>query len=351
MEPVKISIEGNADGTFTTGLIPGSLPFSRLPDELIRTNATHLYPPDGFRRASWAGDPAYSLDYFYQRGQADPPDCLAVTLHTTAPSAPLLLTRLSLYGHHVKFLAVYAKCAWNTITLEEQLTRIVASLTACENLQSLTMSGIQQRGDRGRGSLAAVFQTLAERAPKLKYLAIDPFWSDWIALGGIENLEGVLRAAVCLKRLGINCSNGARWLQARHFFTFATSPGLDEPATPLETVMIYELSVENLAELQQFYEPQPHKTLTHIDIGSPGNISWREPEWAQRRTEPVSGLGQCPRIVEWKLRLQKVKPLLARCVAWADKHGITITARWYGPEMYEWFGPDMIEGIRAEMRA
>lgn len=80
MEPVKNSIEGNADGTFTTGLIPGSSPFSRLPDELIRTNATHLYPPDGFRRASWAGDPAYSLDYFCKRGQADLPDCLVSTL-------------------------------------------------------------------------------------------------------------------------------------------------------------------------------------------------------------------------------------------------------------------------------
>lgn len=283
------------------------------------------------------------------------------------------------------------------------------------------MSGIQQRGDRERGSIAAVFQTLAERASKLKYLAIDPFWSDWIALDGIDKLEGVLRAAVCLKRLEINCSNGARWLQAHHFprlpplpvltqlciptadlITTATFAGTEtckglsldcvragdfahiarsighslerlaiwtfaetaheapppvfaalrqltlprsatsvclsallDPASPLETVMIYELSVENLADLQQFYERQPHKTLTHIDIGSPGNISWREPEWAQRRTELVSGLGQCPRIVEWKLRLQKVKPLLARCVAWADKHGITITAKWYGPEMYE----------------
>jgi hypothetical protein len=126
---------------------------------------------------------------------------------------------------------------------------------------------------------------------------------------------------------------------------------LFDPATPLETVMIYELSVENFADLQQFYERQPHKTLTHLDIGWPGDISWREPEWARRMTELTSVMGQSPRIAEWKLRLEKARPLLARCVAWADMHGITITAKWYGPEMYEWFGPDMIEGIRAEMRA
>jgi hypothetical protein len=296
------------------------------------------------------------------------------------------------------------------------------------------MSGIQQGGNEERRSGAAVFQTLAERASKLKYLSIGSFWT---AIGGIENLEGVLWAAACLEQLRIDCSNGGRYLRARRFpplpplpvltelciptadlVTTATFAGTEmckqlrldcvragdlahvarcighslerldiwalaetaheapppvfaalhhltlprsattvclsalfDPATPLETVMIYELSVENFADLQQFYERQPHKTLTHLDIGWPGDISWREPEWARRMTELTSVMGQSPRIAEWKLRLEKARPLLARCVAWADMHGITITAKWYGPEMYEWFGPDMIEGIRAEMRA
>lgn len=64
MNSVKDNIDGNAAIPFITSPILGFSPFLLLPDELIRTIATHLHPPDGFRRASWAGDPAYSLDYF-----------------------------------------------------------------------------------------------------------------------------------------------------------------------------------------------------------------------------------------------------------------------------------------------
>ena len=64
MQPGQESTASDTTSFSAAGPLPGSSPFSLLPDELIRTIATHLHPPDRFRRASWAGNPAYALDYF-----------------------------------------------------------------------------------------------------------------------------------------------------------------------------------------------------------------------------------------------------------------------------------------------
>lgn len=319
--------------------------------------------------------------------------------------APLVLAQILRYGQYIKKLVVIAKSVRDRITSEEQLVRIAAGLSACENLQSFGMRGVQCRVVGQEGSLAAVLQTLATRASQLEYLRLDPYWT---VLRGMDHLAGVLQAAIHLKRLEIECTGGqARNPHARQLLplpplpvltelriptadlitaeTFAgtnackklqlahvrpgdlahlaqcvghslecldisslaetyhqnpppvlaalrqlklphnavpvrLSPLLD-PATPLETLTIYELNRENLDDLQEFYNQQPHKTLTCINIISSGVADWLNYNWA-RETEELAELVNC------RLRVLEAKAVLERCCVWGNRHGIKVSAKW-----------------------
>ena len=438
METVQDSTDGNTVRPFNTSPIPGFFPFSLLPDELIIAIATRLRPrtvSGGLREPQ----PASSLDCFASVdkrlrrialairwevrscprsgrfaprrgttcGSLAPAPQQRVTLHVDGELAALVLARLLRYGHHVKEFAVVAKSAWDKITSQEQLTRVNASLSACDNLLSFSMTGVQYRSVGDYGSLAVVMQTLAARASKLEYLRLDPYWT---VLLGMDHLEEVLRAAVCLKGLEIECTGRQTCnLQACQFpplpplpvltklriptaelITMATFCGTDackqlqlahvragdlvqvakcvghslerldiwtlaetyhqnplpvfaalrqlklphcaapvclsnllDPATPLETLTIWQMSRENLADLQEFYERQPRKTLTFISILSSGVADWLDHGWAE-----MPGPEEPPELVNRRLGRLKANTVLKCCRVWANKHGIHISADW-----------------------
>lgn len=98
------------------------------------------------------------------------------------------------------------------------------------------------------------------------------------------------------------------------------TPLLDS-ATPLETLTMYEMNRENLDDLQDFYERQPHKTLTCIKYLSSGVVAWFDYNWATETEEP-------PELVNRRLRMLEAKAVLECCRVWASKHGIKISANW-----------------------
>lgn len=96
-------------------------------------------------------------------------------MHVDDEVAPLVFARILRYGNYIKKLVVIAKSVRDRITSEKQLVRIVASLSACGNLQSFSMRGVQYRVAGQDGSLAVVLQTLAARASQLEYLRLGPY--------------------------------------------------------------------------------------------------------------------------------------------------------------------------------
>lgn len=121
-------------------------------------------------------------------------------LRMFASSTPVVLERLSQYGHLVKKLVVHAFSSKHQVTFPQQLDRTVACLSACDNLKDLTLRIYQANISGGYGSLATVFETLATRASKLEILLIDPTWN---SLDGLEQLGDVLLATAQLQKLYI----------------------------------------------------------------------------------------------------------------------------------------------------
>lgn len=117
-----------------------------------------------------------------------------------ASSTPVVLERLSQYGHLVKKLVVHAFSSKRQVTFPQQLDWTVACLSACDNLKDLTLRIYQANISGGYGSLATVFKTLATRASKLEILLIDPTWN---SLDGLEQLGDVLLATAHLQELYI----------------------------------------------------------------------------------------------------------------------------------------------------
>jgi hypothetical protein len=120
-----------------------------------------------------------------------------------ASSTPLVLERLSQYGHLVKKLVVRAISSQCQVTFQQQLDRTVACLSVCDHMKDLTLRIRHFSDTHSRESLATVFETLAKRASKLEHLCLV---SSWHTLDGLEHFEDVLLATTCLKSL---CIDGA----------------------------------------------------------------------------------------------------------------------------------------------
>lgn len=297
----------------------------------------------------------------------------------------------------------------NTVTFQEQLARVVACLSLCHNLKSVTLgNSLDCRGGMF-GSGVEVWRILAQRAKELEDLRIH---HDWVALDGLQYLVSVLRATRCLKRLDIEGSvprlrlrrgrhmpllpplpvltglyiptaqcitattfTGSdtlktlslvqveagdlahvakcvghnvkrldilslaetchedpppilvalRHLKLPHSATSVRLSSLIDPATQLETLTIYQLSRENLADLREFYGRQPHKTLKRVHILVPVECLWLESEGDYWVSE-LSLEAEKP-IREWQLRKLASRRLFDRCLVWAAQFGITIQAR------------------------
>lgn len=142
-------------------------------------------------------------------------------------STPLVLKRLSRYGHLVKRLVVRAFPRDWQITFQQQLDRAVACLAACHNLKIFNL-WIRQPSDTGeRGSLAAVFDTLAEHASKLESLFIQSCWT----LDDFVHLVGAVAATTCLKSLKV-FPTGRVGFDARQIPSLPCLPVLTELYVP-----------------------------------------------------------------------------------------------------------------------
>lgn len=142
-------------------------------------------------------------------------------------STPLVLRRLSRYGHVVKRLVVRAFPRDWQILSQQQLDWAVACLAACHNLKIFNLRILQPSGKGEQCSLAAVFDTLAEHASELEFLFIQSSWT----LDDFVHLVGAVAARTCLKSLKV-FPTGRIGFNARQIPSLPCLPVLTELHVP-----------------------------------------------------------------------------------------------------------------------
>lgn len=209
-----------------------------------------------------------------------------------ASSTPLVLERLSQYGHLVKKLVVRAISSQCQVTFQQQLDRTVACLSVCDHMKDLTLRIRHFSDTHSRESLATVFETLAKRASKLEHLCLV---SSWHTLDGLEHFEDVLLATTCLKSL---CIDGAAF----------------------ETLQIDNLGHQH-DQLHARRIPQlpPLPLLTTLSIPTAnfvttrsfdGTYAWKELELAYVRAGDLTHVAKCVGHSIQRLRISSLPPSL-----------------------------------------